>query len=133
MAVEKLNPDFLHTPVDNLYAHIVRATGRVHYRFSGQVAVGRTYENVFVGDMEGQLRFCYEQVTLALQAVSLTWQDVTHVYTFTTDMDEYMKFEKDIVKHFFGETPPASTLVQVSQLVDPAWLVEVQVDAVTDN
>ena len=133
MAVQKINPDSLHTPVDNMYAQIVRAAGGVYYRISGQVALGRSGENVFVGDMAGQLRFCYEQVTLALQAVNLTWRDVVHIYTFTTDMDEYMKHEKDIAKHFFGETPPASTLVEVSQLVDPAWVVEVQVDAVADH
>ena len=45
----------------------------------------------------------------------------------------HMQHEKDIAKGFFGETPPASTLVEVTQLVDPAWLVEVQVDAVADE
>ena len=71
-------------------------------------------------------------MTIALQAVGLSWDDVVHIYTFTTDMDAYMAVEKPIAKAFFGEAPPGSTLVEVSRLVEKDWLVEVQVDAVGD-
>jgi 2-iminobutanoate/2-iminopropanoate deaminase len=130
MSIEKINPKELHKPIDNLYAHIVRYSSPVHYRIGGQVALDKNGRNILVGDMAGQIRSCYEQVTLALAAVGLTWKNVVHIYSFTTDMQEYMKHEKSIVKDIFNDDPPASTLVQVSQLVDPAWLVEVQVDAV---
>ncbi len=133
MPVEKINPDALHRPVDNLYTHIVRASGAVSYRIGGQVAFNRAGENVHQGDMAGQIRFCYEQVTIALEAVGLTWKDVVHIYTFTTDMDSYMQEETVIAKSFFGEDPPASTLVEVRRLVEKDWLVEVQVDAVADQ
>ena len=133
MPVHKINPPQLHQPVDNLYAHIVRATGSVSYRIGGQVAVDRAGKNVFIGDMAGQLRFCYEQVTIALEAVGLGWQDVVHIYTFTTDMDRYIKEEPPIARDFFGDSPPASTLVEVSRLVEKDWLVEVQVDAIGDS
>jgi enamine deaminase RidA (YjgF/YER057c/UK114 family) len=73
-------------------------------------------------------KIVYEMATNALRAVNLTWDNVVHIYTFTTDMDEYMKYEKPIAKAAFGENPPASTLVEVSRLVDPAWLVEIQLD-----
>jgi len=130
MTVEKINPDKLHKPQDNLYAHIVKATGNVTYRIGGQVALTQEGKNCLVGDMAGQIKYCYDQVTWALEAVGLTWKDVVHIYTFTTDMAEYMKHELGIVKHYFDDDPPASTLVEVKQLVDPAWLVEVQADAV---
>jgi len=133
MTVEKINPPQLHKPTDNLYTHIVRATGKVTYRIGGQVALDKDGKNIFIGDMEAQIRCCYEQVTITLGAVGLSWQDVVHIYTFTTDMDEYMKHELPIAKKFFGENPPASTLIEVRRLVDPAWLVEVQVDAVADQ
>lgn len=42
MTVEKLNPESLHQPLNNLYAHAVRATGSVHYRVGGQVPMGPT-------------------------------------------------------------------------------------------
>ena len=129
---EHINPDGLHAPVNNLYAHVVRATGGVTYRIGGQVPVGRDGRNLFVGNMPAQIRSCYEQVTLALESVGLSWPDVVHIYTFTTDMDAYLEAEPPIAKSFFGEEPPASTLVEVSRLVERDWLVEVQVDAVAD-
>jgi 2-iminobutanoate/2-iminopropanoate deaminase len=133
MPIEKFNPEGLHKPKDNLYAHIVRATGKVFYRIGGQVALDPNGKNIFVGDMAAQIRSCYEQVTLALESVGLTWKDVVHILTFTTNMQEYMKHELGIVKEFFGEDPPASTLVEVTQLVEPEWLVEVQADAIADK
>ena len=133
MSIEKVNPKGLHKPIDNLYAHIVRATGSVFYRIGGQVALSSDGKNIFVGDMAAQIRSCYEQVTLALDSVGLTWKDVVHIFTFTTDMDEYMKHERDIAKSYFGEEPPASTLVEVTRLVEPEWLVEVQVDAIAEK
>ena len=133
MPVKRINPPEMHKPIDDLYTHIVRATGNVFYRISGQVPIDPDGKNTFVGDMAGQIRFCYEQVSLALEAFGLAWGDVVHIYTFTTDMDEYVKHELPIAKDFFGNDPPASTLVEVSRLVDPAWLVEVQVDAIADR
>jgi len=55
---------------------------------------------------------------------------VIHIYTFTTDMDAYLVAEREIASSYLGDSPPASTLVQVSRLVEADWLVEVQVDAV---
>ncbi len=132
MKIEKMNPETLHEPFDNLYAQIVQSEGRRSYRISGQVSIGLSRENIGKGDMKHQLEVVYELVTRALKAANLTWENVVHIYTFTTNMDEYMKYEKPIAKAAFGETPPASTLVEVSRLVDPDWMVEVQVDAVGD-
>jgi enamine deaminase RidA (YjgF/YER057c/UK114 family) len=132
MQIDLMNPDTLHPPVDNLYTHVVRAQGKYVYRIGGQVAIGLQCENLGKGDMQEQLRLVYEMATRALHAVNLTWANVIHILTFTTDMDEYMKYEKPIAKAAFGEKPPASTLVEVRRLVDPEWLVEIQVDAIGD-
>ena len=132
MQIDLINPDTLHQPIDNLYTHVVRAQGRYLYRIGGQVAIGLLCENLGKGDMQEQLKVVYEMATRALQAVNLTWANVIHIYTFTTDMDEYMKYEKPIAEAAFGEKPPASTLVEVSRLVDPEWLVEIQLDAISD-
>ncbi len=132
MQIDRINPDTLHEPFDNLYAQIVRSEAKYTYRISGQVSIGVKRENLGIGDMQEQLRVVYDMVTRALQAVHLTWDNVIHIYTFTTNMDEYMKYEKPIAKAAFGERAPASTLVEVTRLVDPDWLVEVQVDAVGD-
>ena len=132
MTVERINPGTLHVPMDNMYAHVVKAIGHTSYRISGQVAVDADGADVAVGDMAGQIRCCYEMVTRALEAVGLGWADVVHIYTFTTDMDAYMEHEQEIARDYFGDAPPASTLVEVSRLVKREWLVEVQVDAIAD-
>lgn len=130
MAV-RCNPPVLHVPVDNLYSHIVSAQATTVHRIGGQVPVDRSGNNVHAGDMAAQIREVYEQVTAALSAVGCDWSNVVHIYTFTTDMDAYLAAERDIAPAFLGPEPPASTLVEVSRLVDRDWLVEVQVDAVS--
>lgn len=128
--IARLNPPELHVPVDNLYTHVVSAkAGRLH-RIGGQVPVARSGENLHVGDMAGQLREVYDQVTIALASVGCEWADVVHIYTFTTDMDAYLEAESEIAPGYLGSEPPASTLLEVTRLVERDWLVEVQVDAV---
>ena len=128
--LKKTNPPTLHKPFDNLYAHVVSVDcGRLH-RISGIVAIDAERNNLAVGDLAGQITAVYEQITDALGAVGCDWGDVIHIYTFTTDMDAYVAAERTIAPSYLGLEPPASTLVQVSRLVDREWLVEVQVDAV---
>jgi 3-hydroxyisobutyrate dehydrogenase len=127
----RCNPPALHVPVDNLYSHVVSAQGTIVHRVGGQVPVDAAGNNMHVGDMAAQIREVYGQVTTALAAVGCDWSNVVHIYTFTTDMDAYLAAERDIAPAFLGPQPPASTLVEVSRLVDRDWLVEVQVDAVS--
>lgn len=129
-SIVKTNPPELHVPVDNLYTHVVSACAGWVHRIGGQVAVDQAGGNVAPGDMAAQIREVYRQVTIALAAAGCTWAEVIHIYTFTTDMDSYLAAERDIAPAYLGDHPPASTLVEVSRLVDRDWLVEVQVDAV---
>ena len=129
-SIVKTNPPELHVPVDNLYTHVVSARAGWVHRIGGQVPVDRAGGNVAPGDMAAQIREVYRQVTIALAAAGCTWAEVIHIYTFTTDMDSYLAAERGIAPAYLGEHPPASTLVEVSRLVERDWLVEVQVDAV---
>jgi enamine deaminase RidA (YjgF/YER057c/UK114 family) len=125
------NPDELHVPVDNLYSHVTSVVGGTLHRVGGQVSVDRLGRNIHVGDMSAQIRWVYDEVSIALAAVGATWRNVVHIYTFTTDMDAYVDAEREITPAYLGEHPPASTLIEVRRLVERDWLVEVQVDAVT--
>lgn len=129
--ITRLNPAGLHQPTDNLYSHVVSATGGTAHRIGGMVAVGADGTNLAVGDMAGQIRSVYDQISLALTAIGATWAEVVHLYTFTTDMDSYLLAEREIAPGYFGGQPPASTLVEVARLVDKDWLVEVQADVVS--
>jgi enamine deaminase RidA (YjgF/YER057c/UK114 family) len=133
MGVTYLNPSFLHQPVDNLYSHVSVAGPGSSYRIGGQVPVDASGANVAVGDMGGQIRTCYGCVERSLAHLGLGWRDVSHLLIFTTRIDEYLEHERIVAPAFFGDSPPPSTLVEVSRLVDPEWMVEIQADAVSET
>ena len=56
--------------------------------------------------------------------------DVVSCTVFATDLDRYRRSGSPIAAEFFGETRPVSTVVEVSRLADPRYLLEVQVIAV---
>ncbi len=131
MKITRINPVELHPPVDDLYTHVVRVEAPVHYRIGGQVAIDATGA-LEAADMAGQIASVYRHVDRTLNGLGLGWDHVVHLTTYTTDMDAYMVVERAIATPYFIGNPPASTLVEVSRLVERDWLVEVQVDAVSD-
>ena len=69
------------------------------------------------------------RIEAALKQLDASLKDVTRTRVFTTDMTKW----KDIAKahrEFFGDTKPASTLVQVTSLIEPEMLVEIEADAI---
>jgi hypothetical protein len=59
LSVTYLNPEGIHKPVDNMYAHVAVATGTKIIRIGGQVAVDARGGNVELENMAGQIRACY--------------------------------------------------------------------------
>jgi hypothetical protein len=86
----RIDPPTLHTTMDDLYAHAVKATGRTSYPIRRNVAIDEARKGRAVGNMACQSR-CYVMVTHALKAVGLGWDDMVHVSTFTTEM-VYLKY-----------------------------------------
>jgi enamine deaminase RidA (YjgF/YER057c/UK114 family) len=76
-----------------------------------------------------QARRCWEIVLAALQDLGAGVQDVirTRQYVVRADVAEAVGAVHGEV---FGDVRPASTMVVVAGLLDPRWLVEVEVDAV---
>jgi enamine deaminase RidA (YjgF/YER057c/UK114 family) len=79
-------------------------------------------------DAYGQARRCLEIILAALDEAGATPTDVVRTRIFVTDsklMDEVMRAHGEV----FAETKPACTGV-VTALVDPRWLVEIEVEAI---
>ena len=55
--------------------------------------------------------------------------DVAKVNVYVTDVSEISTIHK-VRYEFFSQPYPASTLVQVAQLIDPDWLIEIEAIAV---
>lgn len=67
---------------------------------------------------------------ISLEAVGLTPAHVVRINIFTTDVDEFLAKATDIVFGWFGDTRPASTLVQTPRLANPKHRVEIEAVAV---
>lgn len=89
-------------------------------------AEGRT---VGVGDVRRQAERCYEIIGDALARAGAGWGDVVRTRTLLVDIDDW-RTVSEVRKTFCGAAKPCDTILQVTRFVDPAWLVEIEVDAV---
>ncbi len=80
---------------------------------------------VGAGDLREQLAQCFRNLNDILAAAGATFEDVVKYTIFTTDIDRYMRESLEVRAPYFG-AKPAATLVQVSRLVDPEMLVEIE-------
>ena len=102
--------------------------GRVLH-ISGHVSQDVDGRTVGQGDMEAQTRQVLENIRDVLTSVGGTMDDVVKVTVFVTDVAEIGKIHA-VRSEFFNKPYPASTLVQVAQLIDPDWLIEIEAVAV---
>jgi enamine deaminase RidA (YjgF/YER057c/UK114 family) len=96
---------------------------------AGTTAVDEHGAVVAPGDPYGQAKFIYEKISRALREADASLEDVVRVRTFVVDIGRW----EDVAKaqgEVFADIRPAATLVQVSALVNPELLVEIEVDAV---
>lgn len=108
------------------YCRAVRVGNQIH--LSGTAAVepdGR----VTPGGVGAQTARCLAIIGDALADLGGSLADVVRVRIYITDIGEY-EATGDHLRAAFGAHPPAATMVEVSGLIDPEMLVEIEVDAV---
>ena len=88
---------------------------------------------MFVGDLGGQYRRVMEALTIQLNAAGATWDDVVFRRLYVLDMDASIKIQTDPAMTFpwHPDCPPPSTLVGVTRLSHPDFLIEIDLFAVT--
>ena len=92
---------------------------------SGCVSVDDRGAVVGVGDVVAQARQVFANLALVLETAGATFADVAKVTVYLTNVDDRAKINP-VRQEFFGEARPASTLVEVSALVLPEFLIEVE-------
>lgn len=99
---------------------------------SGTAPIGPDGRNVGRGDAAAQARRCFEIAREALAKAGSRLEDVVRTRVLLTNIEDWEKVGK-VHGEFFGNIRPANTTMQISRFIDPEWLVEVEVDAVTDE
>lgn len=97
---------------------------------SGQVARGVDGQLVGRGDIRAQTRKVLENTQAVLAEAGATLDDVVKVTVFVTNIAEHFSAIHEVRAEFFKSDYPASTLVEISRLVDPDMLIEIEAIAV---
>src|SRR5215831_4009409 len=92
---------------------------------SGTAPLAPDGTTVGPGDPAAQARRCFEIIRDALQQVGA---DLTHVIRTRVFLKRIQDWEAVAAVHgeFFRDVRPASTIIQVTGFIDPAWLIEVE-------
>jgi len=109
------------------YSRAVRVGDVVHV--SGTTASDEHGNVIGVGDVREQTDYILRKIERALQAAGANMRDVVRVRMFVLDIDQWEIIGR-VHGEFFGAVRPVSTMVQVSRLVDPQHLIEIEVEAI---
>lgn len=113
------------------FKRVVTVQGDMKMIFiAGQTPSDDDYSPVAPGDYKAQYIQVMNNLDIALRAGGADWDDVVYRRMFVLDVDEFLKifYDKDLPQ--FGDGRPPSTLIGVTRLSNPEFLVEIDLMAV---
>jgi enamine deaminase RidA (YjgF/YER057c/UK114 family) len=126
-SIVRINPPELGTPPG--YSQIVDVSaGRIIF-IAGQTALDRDGNVVGKSDFAAQAAQVFRNLGFALQASGCTATNLVKLTVFLTDMDHLTLYREARNRFFASVTPPAApavTLVEVSKLYGPDFMIEIE-------
>lgn len=124
--IERHNPDGVSRVRATLYSHCVRVTNATATLYlAGQLARDEQGRTVGVGDIRAQTAQVIENIRAILRAEGADLENVVKVTVYTTDIRHFDAIS-DVRRRYFTGNLPASTMVEVSKLAHPDFLIEIE-------
>ena len=133
MSKEIFSPATLPPPTG--YSHVAKVNKGTLVYIAGQVSSDASGKLVGEGNFEAQVEQVFKNVKLALEAAGATMADIVKLNTYLVaevSQDDLPKMRAIRDRYLNKEKPPASTLVVVSRLARPGWLIEIEAVAAID-
>ena len=99
---------------------------------SGTTAAGPNGEVVGGHDPAAQMQQCLNNIEAALHEAGAKLTDVVRTRIYVTDIDAWERIGR-VHGEVFGDIRPATAMVEVSRLISPEILVEVEADAIVND
>jgi isochorismate pyruvate lyase len=112
------------------YCRVLKAGNLVFV--TGTAPVDEEGDVFAAGDSLAQARRCLEIIRDSLAKLGLGMDSVVRTRMFTTDIERWEDYGQ-AHREVFGSHPPATTLVEVSRLIHPDMLIEIEADAVVED